>query len=101
MHCSADNAIIMLVPLAGVGVKPWLYMLLALGVSGVLVLSSHQDHSMGVIVGFLFYEFMAAVFLLAFIVNAVRLAWWLEALIGVIALVIEFRDFRRRHRKLS
>lgn len=88
-------------PLARMSVHPCLYLLVALTASGVLILCSHQDFSLGVTVGARLCQFMALVFLLAFIVNALRVGWWAESAVCAVALALEVRLFKRWQRKSS
>jgi hypothetical protein len=71
------------------GHPPWQYLLLALVVSGVFLISSRQDVGLGAAIGAGFSQFMALFVLVALVVTALVSKWWIEALVGIAALCVE------------
>ena len=71
------------------GHGPWWYLLMSLTTSAVLLLSGRQDRSLGSAWGEFLSLFMAVFALVAMVLKALFSAWWMVAVIALVALGTE------------
>jgi hypothetical protein len=83
------------------GYHSWQYLLIALAISLVFLLSSREDRNLGVGIGEFLSLFIALFALAAMLVKALTSAWWTEAFATSAALCVEIWLIKRWKSKQS